>query len=263
MPFTISHAAVAAPLARRGLVLSAVAVGSMAPDFEYFLRLSMQSRWGHSPTGVLTFCLPVSLLVLWLFHNFLKRPLIATLPTAHRARLAACAGPFAFGPWPRFLRIVASILIGVVSHLFFDAWTHENGFMVEHCALLRQSLLNWPSCPLPVYEALQAVLSAVMLLAIGVQYWRWLRRTAPAPVPLTTFLDVRRMLAPWAVIGTVALAAGLAYAAATAPPVRDIFTFRVFGGRVVLASLSMLDIEFILFGWFRARQPVGAEENES
>ena len=79
MPFTLSHAAVAAPLARRGLILSAVAIGSMTPDFEYFLRLSMNSRWSHSLPGVLTFCLPVSILVLWLFHGYMMQQ-VASVP---------------------------------------------------------------------------------------------------------------------------------------------------------------------------------------
>ncbi len=260
MPFTISHAAVAAPLARRGMILSAVAVGSMAPDFEYFLRLSMNSRWSHSLTGALTFCLPLSLLVLWLFHAFLKRPLIAVLPAAHRERLAACVGPFAFGPWRRFLRIVISILIGIGSHLVFDAWTHDSGYVVEHWAPLRHPLLDWPAYPMPVHDVMQGGLSVLMLLAITFQYWSWFRRSAPAPVPLSTFLDVRPVLASWIVIGAVALASGLVYAALTALPVYDAITFRVFGGRVILAGLSMLVVEFVLFGWVRTRLQTATEE---
>jgi len=263
MPFTLSHAAVAAPLARRGLILSAVAVGSMAPDYEYFLRLSMNSRWSHSLTGVLTFCLPVSFLILWLFHSFLKRPLIAMLPAAHRERLTAYAGPFSFGPWPRFLRILASIVIGIVSHLVFDAWTHDHGLVVEHWALLRQPLLNYPAYPMPVHDAMQAGLSVIMLLAIVIQYWTWFRRTAPAPVPLAQFIDVRPVLMSWIVLGAMALASGFAYAALTAPPVHDALTFRVFCGRVVLAGLSALVIASVVFGWFRARHQAATVEEES
>ena len=41
MAFTVSHAVIALPFRRsRRLVFSALVVGSMAPDFEYYLRLT-------------------------------------------------------------------------------------------------------------------------------------------------------------------------------------------------------------------------------
>ena len=36
MPFTVSHAAAVLPLQRLGLPLTALMIGSMAPDFGYF-----------------------------------------------------------------------------------------------------------------------------------------------------------------------------------------------------------------------------------
>src|SRR5581483_12465816 len=39
VPFTLAHPAAVLPLRRRGLVFSALVVGSMAPDFEYFFGL--------------------------------------------------------------------------------------------------------------------------------------------------------------------------------------------------------------------------------
>lgn len=253
MPFTLSHAAVAIPLARRGLILSAVAIGSMAPDFEYFLRLSMNSRWGHTPAGILGFTLPVSLLALWSFHALLKRPLLALLPEAHRTRLLPFAGRFAFAPAGRFLRILASVGIGIASHLLFDAWTHDHGRVVETWALLRQPLLDWPAYRLPVYDVMQAGLSSLMLLAIGVQYWAWFRRTGPTPASLREFLDVRSLLVPVAAVATVAVLCGLGYAAISAPPVRDAITFRIFGGRVILAGLSAFAAGLVVLGWWRER----------
>ena len=40
MPFTVSHAAVAAPLARRGLIFSALVVGSIAPDSAWKVHMT-------------------------------------------------------------------------------------------------------------------------------------------------------------------------------------------------------------------------------
>lgn len=49
MPFTLSHPAAVIPLSRvKWLVPSAVLMGSMAPDFPYFLALSMGPRLLHA-----------------------------------------------------------------------------------------------------------------------------------------------------------------------------------------------------------------------
>src|SRR5215467_12574272 len=44
VPFTFSHPAAVLPLARRGLVFSALVVGSMAPDFPYFVQMSAKNQ---------------------------------------------------------------------------------------------------------------------------------------------------------------------------------------------------------------------------
>ena len=61
MPFTPSHAVAAAPLwlvARGWLPLSALVVGTMAPDYEFLLRLRPSAIVSHSVVGLVVFCLP-------------------------------------------------------------------------------------------------------------------------------------------------------------------------------------------------------------
>lgn len=263
MPFTLSHAAVAAPLARRGLVLSAVVIGSMAPDFEYFLRLSMNSRWGHTAPGLIAFTLPVSLLALWLFHALLKRPLLALMPPAHRDRLATVAGPFRFGPGRRFFHILVSLHLGIGSHLLLDAWSHREGTVVQQWPWLQAALLDWPAYSLPVYDLIQAGLSSLLLVALGVQYWHWFRHALPEPATLADFVDVRPVLLPLAVIGTIAVACGLVYAGYSAPPVRDALSFRVFGGRAILAGLAAFAAGLMLLGWIRERSRLVAVREDT
>ena len=61
---------------------SAVVVGTFAPDFEYFLRLAPDGRFGHTLLGSFALTLPLALLVLWLFHTLVKVPLVQLLPEA-------------------------------------------------------------------------------------------------------------------------------------------------------------------------------------
>jgi hypothetical protein len=76
VPFTLAHGAAALPFRRLHLVFSGLLVGTFAPDFEYFLRLSPDDGFGHTLLGTFVLTLPLALLVLWLFHTFVKLPVV-------------------------------------------------------------------------------------------------------------------------------------------------------------------------------------------
>lgn len=69
IPFTCSHPALIIPLRWYGFVLSALIIGSMAPDFEYFIRFSTTRTISHTIPGVFTFCLPAGFIVFLLYHK--------------------------------------------------------------------------------------------------------------------------------------------------------------------------------------------------
>ena len=78
MPLTISHPAASVSFARLNLPLSALVIGSMMPDFPYFIpALFSQSGFSHSIIGVFIFCLPVGLVSLGLFHFLIKYPALS------------------------------------------------------------------------------------------------------------------------------------------------------------------------------------------
>ena len=90
MPFTFAHPAAAVPLRRwlgRAGVLSALVIGSMAPDLTYFVPFGVDRASTHSLTGVLWFCLPLGVVTYYIF-NFLVRPVMyVLLPPTWRDRL--------------------------------------------------------------------------------------------------------------------------------------------------------------------------------
>ncbi|HNH84716.1 MAG TPA: DUF4184 family protein, partial [Acidobacteriota bacterium] len=51
MPFTFCHPAIVIPVARRSHWLSPLVIGSMSPDFLYFLNFSTGHSFGHTFTG--------------------------------------------------------------------------------------------------------------------------------------------------------------------------------------------------------------------
>jgi hypothetical protein len=249
MPFTACHAAVAAPLARRGFVLSALVVGSMAPDFEFFLRLSLLSRWGHTPDGILLFSLPAGLAALWLFHVVLKAPLMALLPPALQTALAPAAAQFTFGPPRQFARVLLSLLVGSFTHALFDSITHENAPAVQLIPWLRAAVSVPFFPPQPVYHLLQYAFSIGLGFILLRQCILALRRLG-VPLMATLFElltgPAPRILIPLAI---PALILGICYGATSVPLAANLHDLRLIGGRAFVATGSALLLELIGFAW--------------
>jgi hypothetical protein len=155
VPFTLAHAAAALPFRRLRLVPSALVVGTLAPDFEYFLRLSPAGRFGHTLPGALLFSLPMALVVLWLFHTFVKLPTVKLLPESIQRRLVPHLHQFRFLGVGRSLWIVASVLVGIATHLIWDSFTHSTTWLYHHWSALRQPHRLPIAGQIPLYKILQ------------------------------------------------------------------------------------------------------------
>lgn len=177
MPFTFAHPAAAVPLHRLApgkLVLSALVIGSMTPDFHYFLPFDILRGDSHSLPALLWFCLPLGMALYLLFHLLLKAPLAALLPDAWRAQLPAQAMlrlPRATG-----LAIVVSLLLGAATHIVWDGFTHGTGFGVQALPLLSISLFAVGEYHVTAYKLLQ---HGSTVLGLGLLAWwshAWHRR---------------------------------------------------------------------------------------
>src|SRR3982751_1614052 len=91
MPFTFSHPAIVIPLQKlvgRWVSLTGLVVGSVVPDFEYFIRMRSEKGFSHSIPGVFLFDLPLGLLLCFLFHNVVRNSLFSHLPYFLNSRLS-------------------------------------------------------------------------------------------------------------------------------------------------------------------------------
>lgn len=250
MPFTLSHPAVVVPLARRGLPLSALVIGSMTPDFQYFLHLSSDDRYTHTLPGVFGCCLPVGLVTLWMFHAILKLPLLSLLPVSHQQRLWPCAQRFRFGPLGRFCLIVLALLSGAISHLMWDSFTHATGWAVRHWPLLSAQVFHVPHSSVRVYAILQYASSIGGGLALIYGYWQWWR-VAPAEA-----LPAHAQLAPrfkwWLLTGMAlcALVLGLVWGWRDTPAVEGLLLLRRFVRYSVIAGISVVCVQLVLFSLY-------------
>jgi hypothetical protein len=180
MPFTLAHPAAALPFRKTRLVFSAVVVGSMAPDFEYFLWLSPQGRYFHSLPGLIIYTLPVALAVLWLFHRSVKFAVLRLLPNSVRMRLSFT--DFSFGNARRFALLVLSMFVGALTHVLWDSITHNESWLVQNWPPLHQKvmMLRWLiHRPIMVYVILQYLSGLIGMGILLLWFIAWFRKTAP------------------------------------------------------------------------------------
>ena len=191
MPFTPSHAVVALPFVRTPLVPAAIAIGAMTPDLPLFVRgLPLHYGLTHAfawlPATVL---LAFVLLLLWRCvlrpgaRELAPRWLASRLPAewdagagpALRETVAFDPGSRSRMPWRGPALLVTSLLIGVVSHIVWDLFTHEGRWGVAAVPGLESS---WG--PFPGYKWLQHASGVIGLAVIAVWMLVWLRRRGVA-----------------------------------------------------------------------------------
>jgi hypothetical protein len=220
MPYPFAHPAAVIPLARplgRFAVPSALAIGSMAPDFWYFVPL-LERDESHSLAGLAWFCLPAGLLAYALFHRLLKQPLIALL--SPRLGCFTAAG-LPHVPWRA---VMVSLMVGVLTHLAWDALTHSYDEAAQRH--------NW----------LQHASTALGTLFLGWWSWRKLRVVPAAPGPLSPPARACILLA---LLGAASLAAW----ATAEPPAADLLALRQFlrtGGFAAVQALSVALLVYCL-----------------
>jgi hypothetical protein len=249
MPFTFSHPAVVIPIAKKRLILSAAIIGSMAPDFEYFLKLSSNSHFGHTFPGIFLFSLPVGLFILWLFHSFIKKPAIDLMPVNFQARLTNCCGKFNFFPFSRFTFIIISLLFGIISHIAWDSLTHLDGFFVKHIAFfnIHYKIMN---TYIPVYFLLQHISTGIGILVIARLTLKWYKSTPVQKiVSLHIQSDRNRAVIVLAII-IASFSSGICFSSIPLSLHNNFYYFSKITGLIAVYTISFAFIWFLIYSTF-------------
>lgn len=185
MPFTPSHALVALPFIRTPLVPAAIAIGAMTPDLPLFLRgAGLQYSFTHTFGNVLWTALVA--FVLFLLWRVVLRPAVGELSPLWLARrlpadwsqsgIEAARAAVGVGAQNRLypVMLAASLVLGVLTHIVWDLFTHEGRWGVDALPALDDM---WG--PLTGYKWLQHGSSVIGLLIIGIWAIRRLQRADP------------------------------------------------------------------------------------
>ncbi len=229
---------------RRRLVLSALVIGSMAPDFPKFFSLAHGVTLGHSLPGVFWFCVPVGLIVFTLFQHLLKKPLFFLLPVTHQKRFAPWLNPFPFRGARQCGLVVVSLVIGALTHLFWDEFTHEHGWFVEAFPFLQKNVFTVRHHAYEIYECLQHLSTVGGIIFLAACYIRFYRKTSLHHLPSMPVISSKvKFFGSCLLMGTPIL---FGMIIANAHPYR-VISWSTLARRAVVASIAIFCFELILF----------------
>ena len=170
MPFTLSHAVLAPPIAKltgNRLPIAALAIGTMTPDL-YRLLVETEIYLNHQWKGIIYPDLLVGLLFCFFWYA-LYRPMLF--------KFLAIAKPLHIDSLANFLKFVVSIivaiLIGTATHIIWDGLTHLDFRTFAFHDFLAQPVLIL-SHEYPMHKVLQIGCSAIalpFLIWMGIHYF--------------------------------------------------------------------------------------------
>ncbi|WP_236551500.1 DUF4184 family protein [Tenacibaculum maritimum] len=107
MPFTFSHPSIIllfTYLPKKWFSLTGLVIGSLTPDFEYFIRMEIKSTFSHTLIGLLGFNLPLGITLSFIFHNIIKNDLFNNLPHYFKSKFSSFKkfnwNPYFTKNWP-------------------------------------------------------------------------------------------------------------------------------------------------------------------
>lgn len=142
MPFTLAHPVAVLPLARCAyLHFPALVLGSLSPDFVYFLGGKAAFNIGHTWLGCLLVNLPLCFvfyaIYVWIWRDAFKHYLPNIINTTPHQRIFRQPSHFV-------LLFATSAIIGMMTHIILDNFTHETGYFVQKIPFLRAEVGIFP-----------------------------------------------------------------------------------------------------------------------
>lgn len=153
MPLTFAHPAAVLPFSRNSKYVNflAMVLGSMSPDFEYFLRGMPYGEIGHTFIGFVAFNLPIIVIVYFIYQTCIHRTLFSHLPSILQDTYSQKPSS------TRVLKVFVflySALFGMLTHVVWDSFTHLEGFMVKNLSILTYTVHIFDS-NIPIFKFLQ------------------------------------------------------------------------------------------------------------
>ena len=229
---------------------TAMAMGSMAPDWEYALNGSRLDFDGHGLVAVILFCTPVAVVAALALRRvapvlFAYVPSPSWMPLRHLRLLGTRR--------PRLPVTIAWALAGALTHVVWDLFTHDERWGARHVALLRAVAisalghdLTWATLLQYAGHTVGAAVAAFLLARLlrSGSLWRWYG-LEPDPGAGSAAAPNAGRLRFWTVtlLGTAGGAAWAIAGASGLPALVVRFSFGVAAGLFVGSLLCADDVE--------------------
>ncbi len=254
MPFTLAHAAAAWPFRRTRLIPSAVVVGTFAPDFEYFARLTPGGHFGHTLAGMFLLDLPLSLVVLWLFHAFMKEPIVGLLPFAIQSRMRQDRGRFRFRGPGRLAMIAVSILIGVGTHILWDSFTHADYWLYQHWRLMSETVRLPIVGDVFYYKLFQHGSTVAGSAILVIWFLNWYRNASPQPRVSPTPLSLSKKRGLIVSLVLIALCGALIRSFVSLAGPANARVPEIVLGNAVVTAITLIWLQLLAYGIIRSKK---------
>lgn len=254
MPFTFVHPAVVLPISKhlgRFGVLSALVIGSMSPDFVYFAPIGIHGSDTHSVLALFWFCLPASLLVYQVFHRWLRQPLVSLLPPSLQIRIEP--GDLRFRQ-NNPSAVLASLLLGAMTHLVWDSFTHAHSPLLVLRPVLEHELFAIEAYQVFLFRILQHASTALGTLFIVWWVRRWYLSAQPIYPTAPLSPSTTKVLISIAMTGVVAVICGVAAGLAVVGARDGLLAVQYFSVKAVVTAVPVFVVVFLGYCvWWHAK----------
>ncbi len=177
MPWTFAHPLAILPLRRlapQRFNLMALVIGSIAPDLGYYVFAYDLATLAHQWLGLLVVCLPLGWAV-FMYLRLMQTHFIYLLPQIQRQALQMHLPPSRRLSVAQMIWISLSLLLGAMTHIVWDAFTHASGFAVAYFDILREPV-EIAGFHTHVFHLLQHLSTLIGVGGLVYYYWQWLRK---------------------------------------------------------------------------------------
>lgn len=184
----------------RVLVPAALVIGSMVPDLPYYVPLPVDGSVTHTAAGS-WFDVLTGIIAFGWWQAALSPVARSIAPAGVRNRLRPARQLRSFLSLHQTILVLASLAVGIVTHIVWDEFTHPGRWGARH--------IDWLATPhsgLGGYEWLQYASGVLGLTVLVLSSVRWWATTPPVAASSPTAPYARRLwlaIAGAAVIGMI------------------------------------------------------------
>ena len=134
--------------------------------------MKVKSNYSHTLSGIFWFDLPLALLLTFLFHNLTRNLLFQNLPSFIRNRILI----FTDFNWNAYFKrnyfiVLISLLFGIFSHIFWDAFTHKHGYFVNQIEALENTIAIFGT-EIPFWKIAQHLSTLIGSIILLITFFR-------------------------------------------------------------------------------------------